>query len=279
MSGNKTRTIGATIVLSPFPVERSRRAEFLGCPVDLYDRRESLALIASAIEKRQRLQHVVVNVAKLVSMRRDEALRRDVAESDLINIDGMGVVWGARLLGLQVSERVAGADLMMDVLALCEQRGFRPYFFGARPEVLDRFIVRVRELHPGLDIAGWHHGYFSRDEEDGIASDIRDAKPDCLFIAISSPIKERFLHAYRDDLDVPFLMGVGGTIDVVAGVVSRAPLWMQKAGLEWLFRLAQEPRRMWRRYLTTNAEYAVLMIRALLVRQMPDASGCSKVRP
>lgn len=265
-------------MLSPFFIDKSRRAQFLGCPVDLFDRRESLALVAGAMRRRQRLQHVVVNVAKLVALRKNAGLRRDVADSDLINIDGMGIVWGARLLGLPVKERVAGADLMMDVLRLCETEGFRPYFLGAKPEVLETFIARLRRRHPRLDIAGWRDGYFSKHEEAGIAASIRQARPDCLFIAISSPVKENFLNAWRDEIDVPFLMGVGGTIDVEAGLVARAPVWMQKAGLEWLFRMAQEPRRMWRRYLFSNTEYAFLLARALLGRSESPAAGYPEVR-
>lgn len=252
-------------------IEDRRRAEFLGAPVDLYDMQETLALISRAMRERQRMQHVVVNVAKLVAMRRNADLRRDVAESDLINIDGAGVLWGCRLLGVPAPERVAGIDLMKEVLALCEREGRRPYFLGARPEVLNAFVARLRQEHPELQIAGWRHGYFSPEEEAAIADEIRQARPDCLFIAISSPIKEHFLHTYRDEIDVPFLMGVGGTIDVLAGHVKRAPLWMQKAGLEWFYRMAQEPRRLWRRYAFSNAEYAYLLGRALILKAVPPA--------
>ncbi len=253
-------------MLSQFSIDRPRRAEFLGCPVDLYDMRETVDLIAGAIERRERLHHVVVNVAKVVNMRRDPALRRNVAESDLINIDGMGVVWGCRLMGLPVRERVTGIDLMIEVLAHCEARGRKPYFFGARQDVLEAFIAEIRRRYPRLEVAGWRNGYFSADEEPDIARDIAASGADCLFVAISSPVKERFLRTYRDTLDVPFLMGVGGSIDVLAGHVARAPVWMQKGGLEWLFRLAQEPRRLARRYLVSNATYAVLLASALIER-------------
>lgn len=259
-------------MLQQFTIDGRRRAEFLGCPVDLYDMDETVALIAGAMRRRERLQHVVVNVAKLVNLRKDPLLARDVAESDLISIDGMGVVWGCRLVGIPARERVAGADLMIEVLKICEREGFRPYFLGAKPEVLDRFIARIRQLHPGLDIAGWRDGYFTSCQQAQIAEQIREAQPDCLFVAISSPIKENFIHSWRDRMGVPFLMGVGGTIDVVAGHVSRAPLWMQRAGLEWFYRLLQEPRRMWRRYLFSNAEYALLLARALVGLPLPPAA-------
>lgn len=264
-------------MLTRFIVDRRRRSEFLGCPVDLYDMQETVALITRAISRRERLQHTVINVAKLVNLKRNKLLARDVIESDLINIDGMGVVWGCRLLGLPVTERVAGADLMMEILKVCEREGYRPYFLGARDEVLEKFVEKVREIYPRLKIAGWRNGYFSAEEQPGIAKQIKKARADCLFVAISSPIKENFIHTYRDKIDVPFMMGVGGTIDVVSGYVARAPLWMRKSGLEWLYRMAQEPRRLWRRYLFSNAEYALLLTRALLDRVIPRSTAGKEV--
>lgn len=240
------------------------RIEFLGAPLDLLTMDETIEIALTAMKKKQRVQHVVVNVAKLVSMGKNPVLKRDVQESDLINIDGTGVLWGCRLMGYFAPERVAGIDLMMSLLAVCEREGFRPYFLGAREEVLAKAIEEARKKHPKLDVAGWRNGYFNRDEETEIVEAINGSKADCLFVAISSPMKENFLHRWREDLKTPFLMGVGGSVDVLAGRVKRAPLWMQKLGLEWLYRLLQEPRRMWRRYLFTNLEYSVILSKALL---------------
>ena len=246
-------------MLSPYKIDRPRRAEFLACPVDVYTMRETVEIIADALARRERLHHVVVNVSKIIDMRHDDDLRRDVTQSDLINIDGMGVVWGCRLMGIQVPERVAGIDLMGEVLTLCEARGYRPYFLGARREVLDAFMHEIARRYPKLKVAGERNGYFTRDEEDGIARDIAASGADCLFVAISSPVKERFLRAHRDTLNVPFLMGVGGSFDVIAGLCARAPGWMRKGGLEWLFRVLQEPRRLARRKSGgEHAKYAVL---------------------
>ena len=162
-------------MLKPFTITGRRRAEFLGCPVELYDMQETVDLISEAIRRRERLQHVVINVAKLVNLKRDEVLARDVIESDLINIDGMGIVWGCRLLGLPVKERVAGADLMMEVLKVCEREEYRPYFLGARLEVLEKFIEEIGRLYPGLKIAGWRDGYFASTEQTEIVARIKTA--------------------------------------------------------------------------------------------------------
>ena len=172
----------------------------------------------------------------------------------------MGVVWGGRLLGLEIAERVAGIDLFTELLALAETRGEPVFFLGAKPDVVERAVDRIRARHRALDIAGWHHGYFWDDEEQ-IVQMVRDSGATMLFVAITSPKKEQFINRWRAELGVKFAMGVGGTFDVVAGVTTRAPRWMQGAGLEWFYRLAQEPRRMWRRYLDTNLRFAILLLR------------------
>lgn len=232
---------------------------------------ETVAIAEHAIVSRKRLQHVVVNVAKLVNMQSDPALCEDVSSSDLINIDGMGVVWGARLCGHDVPERVSGVDIMENLLKLCAEKGYRPYFFGAKQDVLEKAIANIRRQYPALTIAGYRNGYFTPAEEEGIVQGIAATNADCLFIAISSPTKERLLAQYKDTINVPFLMGVGGSIDIKAGLTKRAPSWMQKLGLEWLYRLLQEPRRMFLRYWTTNTRYAALLLREIIQTKFPSA--------
>jgi N-acetylglucosaminyldiphosphoundecaprenol N-acetyl-beta-D-mannosaminyltransferase len=243
-----------------------RREVFLGCPVDLYTMQETLNIAENAMRQRSPTRHVVINVAKLVNMRHDALLREDICGSDVISVDGMGVVWGARLLGLPVPERVAGIDLMERILGLCCSNGFRPYFLGAHRSVLRQAIDNLARRYPSLEIAGFRNGYFTAAEEDEVVSAIRRARPDCLFVGISSPMKERFTCRYARQTGVPFVMGVGGSIDVLAGRVQRAPNWMQKAGFEWAYRLAQEPRRMWWRYFNTNTIFLGLMGRELARR-------------
>lgn len=236
-----------------------QRVHFMGCPLDRLTQREMLSRIEHAIHTRSFLQHGMVNVAKLVKMKQDESLWQDVTESDLITADGMGIVWGARLCGYAMPERVNGTDLMERLLALCEQRGWRPYVLGASPEVLEQAIRTLQLRHPRLQFAGWHHGYYSKEEERSVMETVRDAKPDCLLVAMTSPLKERIMRQYRGVIQVPFIMGVGGSIDVVAGKVRRAPLWMQRNGLEWFWRMLQEPRRLGKRYLVSNSYFLFLL--------------------
>jgi N-acetylglucosaminyldiphosphoundecaprenol N-acetyl-beta-D-mannosaminyltransferase len=240
------------------------RASLLGCPVDILTMAETVDLARDAMRTRTRLQHVALNVAKLVNMRSDATLAADVMSSDLIGIDGMGIVYAARWLGLPVKERVAGIDLLEKILAVCAQEGFKPFFLGAAPDVVARAAEKVALEYPSIRFAGVRDGYFKADQESQIVSEIQNSGADCLFIGMPTPRKERFLAAHRDRLDVPFIMGVGGSFDVLAGKVRRAPVNMQILGIEWLYRVYQEPRRMWWRYAKTNTLFGVQLIQAML---------------
>jgi N-acetylglucosaminyldiphosphoundecaprenol N-acetyl-beta-D-mannosaminyltransferase len=235
------------------------RSEFLGVPIDLLTHEETVNRAIDAMLTRKTTHHVAMNVAKLVKAQSDPELKRDVVQSHIVGVDGMGIVWGARALGIKVPERVAGVDLMESLLAVCAAHDFRPYFLGARHHVLEKALINALHRWPGLRFAGYRDGYFDREEEGGIVEKIRASRADCLFIAMPTPRKERFLAQYRDVLDVPYIMGVGGAVDVLAGYVKRAPRGMQQHGLEWLYRSCQEPGRMWWRYASTNAVYAAML--------------------
>ncbi|ENM5751988.1 exopolysaccharide biosynthesis glycosyltransferase VpsK [Vibrio mimicus] len=236
-----------------------QRINFLGSPMDVASMSETVGLIRERILRQEFTQHVVVNVAKLVNMRSDLELAQSVTECDIINIDGMGVVWGARFVGHKVPERVAGVDLFLELNAMAATEQLPVFYLGAKPEIVEKTAAVMQEKHPKLIMAGYHHGYFW-DDEQAIVEKIRQSGAKLLFVAITSPKKENFINRWKEQLGVSFVMGVGGTFDVVAGHVSRAPLWMQKAGLEWLYRVLQEPGRMWKRYLKTNTKYAWLLI-------------------
>jgi N-acetylglucosaminyldiphosphoundecaprenol N-acetyl-beta-D-mannosaminyltransferase len=242
------------------------RVTLFGLPVDILSYDETIERILAAIANGQRCQHVALNVAKLVKARTDAELDRDVRMSDVVGIDGMGIVYALRLLGHRVAERVAGADLFESLMAECAARGLRPYLLGATPEVLASAKRKLAERYPNLVLAGSHDGYFKPEQEKSVCDLIRASGAHCLFIAMPTPRKERFMARYRDSLGVPFVMGVGGTLDVVAGHVKRAPALVQGLGLEWAYRMMQEPRRLAARYLRTNLIFAVLLGRELLVQ-------------
>ena len=246
----------------PHPVE-----DLFGIPVAAIGMDDVLAEVERAVGSRRPLHLGVVNAAKIVNMRRDPSLRADVLASDLILADGTSVVWASRLLGRALPERVAGIDVMMRILERAAVRGYRVYCLGATPEVLAAAIARAEDAFPGLRVVGSHHGYFGASEERAVADAIAASRADILFVAMSSPRKEQFLARWSPGLRVAVCHGVGGSFDVMAGKVRRAPVLWQRLGLEWLYRVAQEPRRLWRRYLVTNTVFCGMVMAELAGRR------------
>ena len=236
----------------------------LGCDIDPLTMGETVDRCAQAIQSQHRIQQISINGAKVIAMRGDGRLRGIVASSELVTADGQSVIWSSRLLGSPLPERIAGIDLMFELLALAEERGYRVYIMGARRHVLERAVRRLQRRYPGLTICGWRDGYFAETEEDAIAETIGQTRPDIVFAALPSPRKEYWLAMHGETLRAPVQLGVGGSIDVVAGVTRRAPRWMQRAGLEWLFRMIQEPRRLGPRYATTNTQFIAILISQLV---------------
>jgi len=230
------------------------RIDILNCPIDKLTMQETLSVIDEAIANSKSLQHVVVNAAKLVNIQKDNVLRESVVNNNIINADGQAVVWASRFLGQPLPERVAGIDLMQNLVRLAYDKDYKIFFFGAKEDVVKKVVdVYSGKYSPDI-IAGYRNGYFKKEDEREIAKQIADSGANILFVAISSPTKENFLSQNSDLLkSVNFTMGVGGSFDVVAGKVKRAPVWMQNAGLEWFYRFLQEPGRMWKRYLVTNS--------------------------
>ena len=234
------------------------RVAVLGTGVDAVSMGAAVERCGQAVEHCGYLSVGMLNAAKAVAMRRDEALRGAVRGCDLVLADGQSVVWAARAAGCRLPERVAGIDLFTELLAVASARGYRVYFLGARPEVLGRMLAVLGNRYPGLVVAGAQDGYFDPEDEAVIAEKIRLCQPDLLFIGMSSPRKEIFAARWGRATGARVVHGVGGSFDVLAGVTRRAPQWWQRHGLEWLFRAIQEPARLGRRYLATNAVFAAL---------------------
>lgn len=243
-----------------------RTVPLFGIPVNPFTMDEVVDLCGRTIRARSRLLIGVVNAAKVVNMRRDAELRQAVLESDVILADGMAIVWASRLLRRSLPERVAGIDLFVRLLERADACGHRVYCLGAREDVLETVVRHIEKEYPGAVVAGRHHGYFTADQEAGIVDEIAAARPDLLFVAMSPPKKEQFLARWDARLQVPVCHGVGGSFDVIAGKVKRAPRLWQKLGMEWLYRVLQEPWRLWRRYLVTNTLFCGMVVRELASR-------------
>jgi N-acetylglucosaminyldiphosphoundecaprenol N-acetyl-beta-D-mannosaminyltransferase len=246
--------------------DMTERIEMMGCQIDNLSMSETLDRVEGFIRSGLPHQHVVVNVDKLVKASRDEGLRRIINDCALVNVDGMPVVWASRLLGTPLKERVAGVDLFEALMKRAAEAGWRVYLLGAKQEVVSGVKRIYEERYAGLQVVGARNGYWTPDEEDGVVQAIAEARPDLLFVAISSPKKEQFLGSYQEAMKVPFAMGVGGTFDVAVGKVNRAPLWMQRSGLEWFYRFLQEPRRMFRRYFIEDMAFFGLLWREWRLR-------------
>lgn len=246
----------------------SARIKLMDCPVDNFDMQETIAEAEKYILNRKQCQHVVVNVAKFVSMQKDKELNRIISKCDIINADGMPLVWASKILGSPLPCRVAGVDLFQKLVQLCALKRYRPYFFGAKPWVVEKVAKTFQEKYPNLEIAGFRNGYFTHKEAESIAQEIRDSRADMLFVGFSSPMKEAFLDKWMPLMRVPFCMGVGGSFDIVAGKTIRAPVWMQNMGMEWFYRILQEPKRMWKRYAKTNPVFIRMVLRELVKKDI-----------
>jgi N-acetylglucosaminyldiphosphoundecaprenol N-acetyl-beta-D-mannosaminyltransferase len=252
--------------------ERPRKAvQVLDCPVDWLTMDDALGWCLDTCRGDGPARIVLtVNASHLVDMQGNADLREACLAADLVTADGMSIVWASRLLGQPLPERVAGVDLLTHLLRLGEQQGLRFFFLGAKPEVLTRFLSVCRRRHPKLEVAGWRDGYFTAEDHAAVVQDIAASRPDILFVAMPSPFKDIWCEQYRDKLGARLIIGVGGSFDVLAGVVPRAPSWMQRVGLEWGWRLLREPRRLWRRYLFGNSRFTSLIMRDWLRGRRPD---------
>ena len=243
---------------------KTKKVVLFDIPVDAITMTQTLELIKQAIEEKRQIHHTVVNAGKIVMMQSDEKLFKSVVSSDIINADGQIVVWVARLLGKGLPERVTGIDLMEKLMLEAHKNHYKVFFLGAREEIVKKLVEIYSKRYSPSIIAGYRNGYFSKEEEPKVAYQIQQSGAQILFVAITSPKKENFLYENKELLNsVNFVMGVGGSFDVVTGFTKRAPEWMQKLGFEWFYRLIQEPRRMWHRYTVGNFKFLLLTIHEL----------------
>ena len=240
--------------------------EVLGYPMLAATMDEVVHLCGAAVAQRRPMQIGVLNAAKVVNAERDEGLHDAMLSCDVILADGQSVVWASRLLGQPLPERVAGIDLFIRLLELADAQHLSVFLLGATPDVVEQVATVVRIKYPGARLAGYRDGYFH--DEGSVAQEIASSHPDMLFLGMTSPKKEKFLERYQSVMNVPVTHGVGGSFDILAGVTKRAPERWQKMGMEWAYRLLQEPGRMWKRYLRTNVLFSLMIARALVSRRL-----------
>ena len=221
----------------------AERVNILGVDVDAVTMAEAVDVVRRAMDTRAGVMVATANAEMLMRATHDEELRRILNASALVVPDGAGTVWAARHLGHAMPERVAGYDLAQELLRCAPAEGRRVYFFGSAPGVAEKAKAKAEQLYPGIEIVGVRNGFFSPADNAAIIAEIRAARPDLLLVALGVPKQEKWIAAHLAELGVPVAIGVGGTLDVMAGVMKRAPRWMQKAKLEWLFRGMLQPKR------------------------------------
>lgn len=238
--------------------KKSTRYKIMNTYVNVVSMDETIRRVEKIIEKGKPTQHVVINASKVNLMEDDPELRRIVNSCPLINADGASIVWAAKKLGVPLKERVTGCDLFQELVKVASEKGYKIYLFGAKEEVVTKVKAIYEEQYPGIQIVGYRNGYFTEADEPEIVKNMAESGADMMFVAFSSPKKEYWVNKYLEQLNIPFVMGVGGSFDIVAGVTERAPKWFQAHGLEWFYRFIQEPRRMWKRYIIGNAKFVGL---------------------
>jgi N-acetylglucosaminyldiphosphoundecaprenol N-acetyl-beta-D-mannosaminyltransferase len=215
----------------------------LGVRVHRLCMRDALSVMERWIAERTPRMVITADANALVLAQADKEFRLLLMDADLVTPDGAGLLWAARRLGQPFPERVPGVELVAQLARLSHERGYRLYFLGAAPGVAERAASTLRQRFPNAQIVGITHGYFSPEAEPTVLAHIRQARPDVLLVGMGMPRQEKWIARHKQTLGVPVSVGVGGSFDIYAGVVRRAPRWMQRYGLEWLWRLMQDPRK------------------------------------
>jgi len=242
--------------------KRMDQITLLGLKIDRVRVVEALAFIEDRIHRRDPAHVVTADASMVVLARQDTELLGIVNNAELVTPDGSGILWASRLLRKPIPERVSGVDLVAHLcrLSAAVDKGYRIFFLGAAPGVADAAAVKLRDRFPGAQIVGARNGFFTAEEEEGIAGQLAALKPDVVFVAFGIPKQEKFIARHRAAIGASVYIGVGGSFDVYSGLVRRAPVWMQNAGLEWIYRLYQNPKKISK--VMTLPKFALLAIRA-----------------
>jgi N-acetylglucosaminyldiphosphoundecaprenol N-acetyl-beta-D-mannosaminyltransferase len=255
---------------------RDDRVDILGVGVSPINMDDGIATIERWISERSRNYVCITGVHGVMESRRNQRLRRIHNEAGMVTPDGMPLVWLSRLLGKHRTERVYGPDLMRKMTAVSSQRGYRQFYYGGSEGVADKLKQALVNAHPNLEVAGTLCPPFREltlDEDRADIDTINMARPDIIWVGLSTPKQEFWMARHLGRIEAPVMVGVGAAFDFLAGTKRQAPRWMQRNGLEWLFRLCSEPRRLWRRYAYIVPGFAILAVGDLVRRAIRSFEG------
>lgn len=252
--------IDETSVINESRIGTNERIDFIGTQIDVLDMQQTIDLVEKYILSKTPLHLIGVNADKILEMKKNSLFSKIVNSCGVINADGASVVLASKFLGYKLPERVAGIDLMQRLIKLCEAKEYSIYLLGAKSNVVNQTAKVLIEQFPMLNIVGVHDGYFEESDWPEVSNILKSKMPDVVFIGISSPLKEYLVEYFQNDGNNCVFMGVGGSFDVISGNIKRAPKWMQKMCLEWLFRVVQEPKRLFKRYFIGNLRFMHMVI-------------------
>jgi N-acetylglucosaminyldiphosphoundecaprenol N-acetyl-beta-D-mannosaminyltransferase len=244
---------------------QTERVYIAGCPVDCVTLEKMIEALAQIVgERDKRCQVLGVNAAFVVDASRDKRYREILESTTFVPADGFWVSAASKLLGFKGVGHVGIERLVYRLLERLAPRNIKVYLLGARQDVVEHAAAVVEARYKGLKVVGFRNGYFSEADEKEIVEEINIVQPDIVLVGMTSPKKELWMCKYRDKLRASLVVGVGGLFDVLAGKVPPAPEWIKRLGMEWLFRLAHDPKRLWKRYLIGNARFIHLVVKDLL---------------
>lgn len=239
---------------------RNNRIEILGVEIDNLDTLQTIERVRGYVDRNEFLHLIGVNADKILNCIDSTDMKNIVNDCEIINADGASVILASKLLGKKLPERVAGIDLMQDLLVDAEKNQHTVYFLGAKQIIVEKTVAVLSKRHPDLKIVGFRNGYLKKDDWYLISNELKKISPDYVFVGITSPLKEELIEFFRLSGNTGVFMGVGGSFDVISGEISRAPQFLQILNLEWLFRVYQEPKRLFKRYFIGNIRFIKLVI-------------------
>lgn len=234
---------------------KNERINILNTTIDVLTMKETIDLVEKYITTKTPLHLMGVNADKINEVNANKLMSEIVNKCGVINADGASVVLASKYLKKPLPERVAGIDLMMNLVELADQKSYKIFLLGAKEEVVKKTKEKLIQKYPKLNVVGIRNGYFKEADWEMVSEQIEKTNPDLVFVGITSPIKEYLIEYLQNKGHKEVFMGVGGSFDVISGNIPRAPLWMQKMNLEWLFRMLHEPKRLFKRYLVGNTKF------------------------
>lgn len=239
----------------------NKRITILNTQIDVLSQEETINLVEKYIVTKTPLHLMGVNADKINELNSNDLMKKIVNSCGIINADGASVILASKYLNKPLPERVAGIDLMQKLVELCSNKNYSIYLLGAKQDIVEETATVLKNKYENLKISGIHNGYFKEEQWKQISDELKAKKPDIVFVGITSPIKEYLIEFLQNDGNKSVFMGVGGSFDVISGNIPRAPIWMQKCNLEWLFRVLQEPKRLFKRYFIGNFSFIKSVIK------------------